>query len=260
MNEPIRERKVAVAYGFGGALEYPLRGHGRFLMLGGVVLLLVRPSLRTFCGPSCLGLFLELPLLVLTSSFLFTVVRSSAAGATTLAEWPDVSRLGARIGEALAFLFLTLVATVLAGVLLYLGDCSEAALLVGQWRASCWTLMVVGVVLGAIVWLPGVGAVGAYGNGWLGWRADLHAKALWRVGADYWLTIALYAVLVLVSMGLRYALSSVPLTGRLTSAIVAVYSLLLGAHLIGRLFLRNRQALEAIYLRRPPDDPASADG
>lgn len=248
--ELARERKVTAAYSFTDALGYPFRGLGLYLYIGYVLLVVLLDVAGQIPGIGCIAFFFQALIFLILPGFLFAIVRSSAEGETELPDWPDWSETGERFGEWFAFLLITAMAMLPTIALLYAGTCSPGALAFGQWGLGCTALLALGIVLGAMLWVPGVGAVGTYGSGWLGWRADLHVEALYRAWEDAWRIILLLAGLWTASVILRIILAFIPIMGAITSAGVGFYTLLVGTHLIGLLFRRNTKMLEAVYLGR----------
>jgi len=245
--ELARERKISAAYGLAEALAYPFRGLGLYLFVGYVLLVIVLDLAGAVPGLGCAVLVVQLAILLLLPGLLFAIVGTTAEGEIELPDWPDFSDWGARIGEWISFLLIVVMAALPAWLLLWLGDCGMGGLVAGGSELSCWGLLALGLFIGVVLWVPGVGAVGTYGSGWLGWRADLHFKALINVWGDAWLTIGLLAVLWMGSLFLRVILLFVPVLGTISSVGVGVYTLFVGAHLIGLLFRRNAKMLESIY-------------
>ena len=248
--ELAKERKITAAYSLGDAMAYPFRGLGLYLFAGYVFLLVLLDLFAAVPGLGCAASLFQLLILLILPGFLFRIVRTSAEGETELPDWPDYSELGERLGEWLAFLLVMVMAALPTFVLLKLGGCEAADLLFGGWGLGCWALAALGIVLGVVLWVPGVGSVGTYASGWLGWRADLHVKALVNVFDDAAVTLALLAGLWIASLLLRVFLAFVPVMGVLSSVAVGTYALFVGAHLIGLLFRRNTKMLESIYLGR----------
>jgi hypothetical protein len=246
--ELARQRKVTAAYSLADALTYPFRGLGLYLFAGYVLLLVLLNLANAVPGLGCAVFVFQALILLILPGFLFAIVRTSAEGETELPDWPDWSEYGERFGEWLAFLLVLVMAALPTWLFLWLGGCGLGDLLRGGWGLGCWALLALGLVLGVVLWVPGVGAVGTYGSGWLGWRADLHVKALINVFDDAFVTIALLAGLWLASLILRVVLAFLPAMGAIASVAVGVYTLFVGAHLIGLLFRRNTRTLESIYL------------
>jgi hypothetical protein len=246
--ELARERKQTAPYSLADALAYPFRGLGLYLFVGYVLLLLVFDLGGMIPGLGCAIAVFQAVILFILPGFLFAIVRSSAEGETELPDWADWSEVGERFGEWFAFLLVMVMAALPTYLLLRLGGCGLGGLVLGEWGFGCWALVALGVMAGVTLWVPGVGAVGTYTSGWLGWRADLHIKALIAVRDDAWKTIALLTGLWLASLILRVVLAFLPVMGAITQIGVGVYALLTGAHLIGLLFRRNTKMLEAIYL------------
>ncbi len=246
--ELARERKITAAYGLGDALAYPFRGLGLYLYVGYVFLMALLNLASSVPGLGCGILFVQLLILMILPGFLFAIVRTSAEGETELPDWPDWSEYGARFGEWFAFLLVMVMVALPTWLFLWLGGCGAVDLVAGSWGVGCWVLLGLGVVVGVVLWVPGVGAVGTYGSGWLGWRADLHFKALVNVWDDAWRTVGLLAGLWLAALILQVVLAFLPVLGAISSVAVGTYTLFVGAHLIGLLFRRNTKMLEAIYL------------
>jgi hypothetical protein len=246
--ELAKERKITAAYSLTDALAYPFRGLGLYLFAGYVLLLMVFNLAGGLPGVGCLVFVFQVLILLILPGFLFAIVRTTAEGDTELPDWPDFSEYGQRLGEWFSFLLVMVMAALPTWLLLWLGGCGLGDLVSGGWGLDCWALLALGMVIGVVLWVPGVGSVGAYGSGWLGWRADLHFKALINVWGDAWITVALLAGLWLVSLVLRVILAFLPVLGVISSIAVGAYTLFVGAHLIGLLFRRNTKMLEAIYL------------
>ena len=246
--ELAKERKITAAYGLADALAYPFRGLGLYLFAGYVFLVVLLNLAAGVPGLGCAVLVVQLLILLILPGFLFKIVRTSADGDTELPDWPDYSEFGERFGEWFSFLLVMVMAALPTYLLLKLSGCGFGELFFGGWGVSCWALLALGVVLGVVLWVPGVGAVGTYTSGWLGWRADLHIKALVNVFDDAAVTIALLAGLWMATLILRVILAFVPVLGVISSVAVGTYTLFVGAHLIGLLFRRNTKMLESIYL------------
>ena len=246
--ELAKERKVTAAYNFGDAMLYPFRGLGLYLFVGYVLLVVLLGVMASVPGLGCAASMLNGLILLILPGFLFTIVRTTAEGETELPDWPDYSEFGERFGEWFAFMLVMVMAALPAWLLLWLGGCSFSGLFLGEWGLTCWLLLGLGIVIGVVFWVPGVGAVGTYGSGWLGWRADLHFRALVNVFDDAIITIALLAGLWWASVITRVVMAFLPIMGTITSVAIGAYTLFVGAHLIGLLFRRNTKTLESIYL------------
>ena len=246
--ELARERKIRAPYDLGDALLYPFRGLGLYVYAGYVLLLVVFDMVGWIAGLGCLIALFQLLVFLILPGFLFAIVRGTAEGETELPDWPDWSELGERFGEWFAFVLILVMAALPGWLLLRLGGCGLGRLFLEGWGPSCWTLLALGVVAGVTLWVPGVGAVGTWESGWLGWRADLHVKALIAVWDDAWRTIGLLAGMWLAALLLRLVFGFLPVMGTIAQVGIGVYALLTGAHLIGLLFRRNRKMLESVYL------------
>ncbi|MFQ5349923.1 MAG: B-box zinc finger protein [Thermoanaerobaculia bacterium] len=246
--ELAKERKITADYSLGEALAYPFRGLGLYLFVGYVLLVILLDLASAVPGLGCATFVFQALILLILPGFLFAIVRTSAEGETELPDWPDWSDFGERFGEWIAFLLVMVMAALPTWLLLWLGGCGLGELFYGGWGLGCWALLAAGMVAGVVLWVPGVGAVGTYGSGWLGWRADLHIRALINVFDDAVVTLVLLAVLWMVSLFLRVFLIILPVMGTISSVAVGVYTLFVGAHLIGLLFRRNTKTLESIYL------------
>jgi hypothetical protein len=184
-------------------------------------------------------IFLTLP------GLLFSIVRTSAEGQTELPDWPDWTEFGERFFEWFGAIlaFLVALAPAVAAVLILRCDVQEFV----DGAARCSLALGGGLILGAAIWIPALGAVAVTFSPWWALRIDLHVKALLEVGSDAWKVFGLLAALmtarVLVSMGL----SQIPILGFIIEIAIGAYTLFLGAHLIGILFRRHAATLEKIY-------------
>lgn len=246
--ELARDRKINAEYSMTDALLYPFRGLGLYVYAGYVLLLVVFDLIGWLPGIGCLvGLF-QLLITLILPGFLFKIVRDSAHGEVELPDWPDWTDTGERLGEWFAFLLIMVMSVLPLWGFLWLNGCGLGELVRGEWGVSCLMAVALGVVIGVALWVPAIGAVGTWGSAWLAPRADLHVKALIATWGDAWVTIALLAGLWWVSVVLRVLLSFVPVLGSVSQIAIGVYTLLVGAHLIGLVFRRSHKILEAIYL------------
>ena len=212
---------------------------GTILFAGVAVVVIVSTSL-IFSLPAIL---LALGALYLAPGLSFAIVRRTAEGNDELPDWPDWTQPG-RFAEVVAMLVLGLMAVLPAGLLVSLSAC-EASLLLGS--PGCLLLGWSGLLLGAFLFVPAIGATASFGNPWLAVRWDLHVRALARTWRDS-VRLALVIVgLYLFGGALGWGLSFLPLVGWLLRIGIQVYSWFLGMHLIGLLVRRHEDVLETIY-------------
>ncbi|MEM9556191.1 MAG: hypothetical protein AAGC60_18175 [Acidobacteriota bacterium] len=222
------------------AITYPLRGTAGLAMIPlGIVLLL---------GLGCLGLLI----LPLFTALLFEVVRQTLAGGDTLRGLPELSAIGARLGEFFAYLAIGFVPSVVAS--------AASSLLPAVFESESVALAVVAVPLVLAVnlvcfllWNLALGALVTFGQWSLLFRYDLHFKALVRVvpaATDYLVRVGALLVFVLLTAMLIPVLDALPgMTPFAFALLVAipVYLLFAGAYFIGLLFRENAEELSRVY-------------
>ncbi|HVT61483.1 MAG TPA: B-box zinc finger protein [Thermoanaerobaculia bacterium] len=237
-------------YGWRDALGYPVRGQGGYAFWAALALLpafaLVRgvrvPGLGLLTGVFLLLVFFLFP------GMLYAIARHTAAGNDELPDWPDYSETGDRLHELLTLFGLAVVAIIPAALLLRLGGCLRPEL-GGGWRAACWLPLAVGVIPGLALAVPAFGALAVYEGGWvLLARLDLHFRALRAAGADGLRTVALIYLFLVAGELLALLFHALPLLGGFLEAGAIVYTLFVGAHLVGWMFRRHQPALDAVYM------------
>jgi len=237
-----RSEKVERPYPLSAALAYSFRGSGR-MMLPSYAIGLTLASLVPIFG----GLF-SLLVLVLLPGLLFEIVRTTSSGEIELPEWPDFTDFFDRFREVAWFLTIYALALLPAAFLFYLTDCDFVAFVLGSSREACWGPLVGGTLLGAVLAVFAFGATGTHSSGWLTFRIDLHLRALLsEAGLDGVKTAALLAVLLLAGRLAADSFDEVPLLGTLVASTLSGYALFTSAHLVGLIFRRHGQTLDAIY-------------
>jgi hypothetical protein len=235
-------KRQAAAYGMRDALLYPFRGSGPYMFIATLVSLGVATFVRDW-GMSCLGLVFYLLFFVLVIGIQFKIVETTAGWEDELPDWPEYYSAGERVVEILTWL-------VLAGLqwgpaVAFLVLFSRADLLV---RPSLvfWLLFAAALWLGTALSVMGWGAAGVHWRH-LSLRLDLHVRGLTTSGSDALqitnVTFVLFGA-ILVARGL---LSQVPVVGAVLSGTLYVYWAFVAPHLVGLLFRRHADALNAIY-------------
>lgn len=236
-----RAGKRDTAYTLQEALLYPFRGLGGYVYWSYVALLLI--GTLPFLG--CIVFIFQIIIFFTLPGLLFAIVRTSAKGDTELPDWPDWSDYGERFfewfGAMLAF-FVALLPAIAAVMLL---RCGAEEFIAGT--ARCSLALGGGLIVGAALWIPAFGAVAVTFSPWWALRVDLHARALLEVGNDAWKTFALLALLMAARLLASLILAPVPLVGNVVQIAIGAYTLFVGAHLIGLLFRRHADTLDAIY-------------
>jgi hypothetical protein len=103
-------------------------------------------------------------------------------------------------------------------------------------------------VVALLIWIPSFGAVAVWGNFWLTFRLDFHARAIRAAPGDFARVMALSTLLILVGQMLAILLLAVvQLVGLAVSAIVGLYAWFTIAHFIGLWFRQHSRVFEGIY-------------
>jgi hypothetical protein len=228
------------------AFGYPFQGSGIFWMYFGLLVVLeIAGSFPVF---ALAAVMVRLLVACLIPGVLFAIILRSAEGDNDLPDWPDYSDMGERFREVLMFLgtcFVVLLPAILATVL-----CANqfGVLFGGSPMTLCLLLGAAGLLLGLLVAVPMIGSLALYEHLDLFFRLDLHLRALRVAGAEGLGIIGLFFGVLILSRVLAAILGSQPLLGGALSGAMAAYGSFVGAHLVGWLFLRNRDAFDAIYL------------
>ncbi len=239
----VRARRLGRRYGFGDALLYPFRGLGLYTL----------PALAVWLGAGIFlsglaDLVLRALLLLILPGLLFAVVRTTADGEDQLPDWPDASEPFARVAEIGRGFGVLLLSAAPAWLTLRATGCGLEPYLRTHSRGFCLVTLFTALAVGLLLGVFALGAVAVHDSTWLVLRADLHVEALLGpAGWDAAATALLLAALFAGSRLAAFALSFVPLVGALASAVVSIYALFLGAHLVGRLFLRHAAVLDPLY-------------
>ena len=115
-------------------------------------------------------------------------------------------------------------------------------------RGVCLLFAFGGFAVGFLLGVFALGATAVHDSTLLVLRVDLHLEALFGpAGRDGIGTALLVAALLAAARLLDAALRFLPVVGAALAALVTVYALFLGAHLVGRLFLRHARVLDPLY-------------
>ena len=250
-----RERKMAAPYTLLDGLLYPFRGTGAWVFWTYVAVLV---ALQLFQLVPFVGLLVWIPGIIvalLVPRLLFNIVQTTADGEDELPEWPDFD-FWARLGDAAAYVAILILSALPAVALVVLSGCSPASLVPGLAEAmgetaagaSCWPFLLLGALLGILLYIPAFGAPAVHQSFWLLPRVDLHARALLVAPAEALVFAVVLVLLTVVSWMLRFGLGLVPVLGMAGSIAVGVYATFTGAHLVGVFFRRHADALERLYL------------
>jgi len=241
--ELARERRFSRPYRLADALVYAWRGRGALTIPAYVAFMVVAGIL-----PSLIGLILILLVAILVPGFLFEIVRTTWEADDELPEWPDYSDFGARLGEWRDVVGIAIAAALPVLLARRLAGCDVESFLIED-PALCSTATAVGGAIGFALALFGLGSVGSFRSGWLGFRIDLHLEALLvGTGGEAPLFALLVALLLGAGLAAVRVFAGVPLLGLAALHAILAYVAVTGAHLAGLLFRRHRQRLESIYL------------
>lgn len=236
--------RTAAAPGVADVLRFPLRGRlGK--VLAAFTLLLAAPVAVEILVPptSCLLFVVRLLLALLLPGLLADVTRASAEGLPDLPEWPRYP--GGRSGELVRFVAVGLLALLPAAFLLGSTGCAETAALEGRMPAACHLLVLAGLWVGAVLWLPlhGVSILRAS----LAAVFDLpaHARVLRRHAPELATAGSLCVAPLVLAVAAR-SLSPVPVLAAVLEVPLVLYGAVLGAHLAGRFLLEHREELETL--------------
>jgi hypothetical protein len=228
------------------AFRYPFQGSGIFwVYVGMLVALEISGSMLVLAIGSVI---VRLLVSFLIPGVLFAIIRRSADGDNELPDWPDYSDISERFREILMFAgtcFVVLLPAIVATVL-----CANqfGVLFGGSRMTPCLVLGAAGLLLGLLVAVPMIGSLALYEHLDLFFRFDLHLRALRVAGWEGLGIISLFFGVLIGGRALAAVLGSQPLLGGTLSGAMAAYASFVGAHLVGWLFLRNRDAFDAIYL------------
>lgn len=238
-----RARRLGRPYGLADAFLYPFRGLGVYML----------PALTLWLGAGIflggfIDLALRLSLLLILPGILFEIVRASAEGDDELPDWPDASDPFARFAEIGRWALVAAVALAPAWLALRATGCDLEPYLWSHPRGVCLLFAFGGFAVGFLLGVFALGATAVHDSTLLVLRVDLHLEALFGpAGGDGIGTALLVAALLAAARLLDAALRFLPVVGAALAALVTVYALFLGAHLVGRLFLRHARVLDPLY-------------
>jgi hypothetical protein len=247
---PGRRRALARrrAYGWGEMLRYPLRGQGGGVFWSYLALLALLRLLGALPVFGQIAQVFWFFIGILVPGMLYAIVRRTAAGDDQLPDWPDAGELGERWREVFTALCLGAAALAPAAALVWVSGCADALLADEPPEGLCLALPAAGLALGLALAVPAFGALAIYESGWLLVRPDLHARALFAAGTDGLRTVAFVYVCLATGRLAAWFLHPLPWLGGLLSGAVSAYASFVAAHLVGWMFLRHEQALDAIYM------------
>lgn len=238
-----RARRLGRPYGLADAFRYPFRGLGVYTL----------PALTLWLAA---GIFfggladfiLRLLLALILPGFLFEIVRQTAEGEDQMPDWPDASEPFARFAEIGRWLLVLGVAVAPAWLAMRATGCNLEPYLWTHSRAFCLVALFGALAFGFLLGVFALGASAVHDSTWLAGRLDLHLEALFGpAGRDAVGTALLIAALLAAARLAGAVLAYLPIVGAVVSAIVTIYALFLGAHLVGRLFLRHARTLDPLY-------------
>jgi len=238
-----RARRLQRPYATSDAFLYPFRGLGVYTLPALTLWL----AAGIFLG-GLTDFILRLLLALILPGFLFEIVRGSAEGEVELPDWPDASEPFHRFAEIARWLLVVAVAVTPAWVAMRATDCHLEPYLWTHSRGFCLAVLFGALAFGFLLGVFALGAAAVHDSTWLALRADLHLEALFGpAGRDAVATSLLIAALLAGARLAGAVLAYLPVVGALVGALVTVYALFLGAHLVGRLFLRHAKTLDPLY-------------
>jgi len=241
--ELARARRLGRRYGLREVFLYPFRGFGGYT-LPALALFLTVAELVGGIG----GFLLRALILLMLPGLLFEIARTSAEGDDQLPDWPDASQAFERFAEIGRGLLVFAVALTPAWLALRATGCDLEPYLRTLPEGACVATLFGALALGLLLGVFAFGATSAHGTGWLALRVDLHLEALLGpAGRDGAATALLVAALVAGARLAAAALGFLPLLGAAAAGVLTTYALFVGAHLIGRLFLRHAKTLDPLY-------------
>lgn len=240
------------------ALAYPFRGR-QAIFVAGLSGLLVGLAVVEAAAPEA-GCLLALPKLLLVAlvpAIMGDVVRTTAAGIADLPEWPpmDVDRLVELFAFGVAGLMALLPATVLFSftgcsgrfarrlVLAARSDASPESLLLGF---GCFLVLVVGLWLGALWWVPCYGASAAFGSIVPTVSIRPHLRFFREAPREIIVVGTAAGAILGIGLLLFHGLPSLIVAGIVQAATFS-WGAVATARLVGLLFLRYSDRAEAIY-------------
>lgn len=217
------------------------------LALAACTLLLAIPVAAEILVPpaACVLVFPRILVGLVIPGLLADVSRASAEGLPGLPEWPPYPT--GRLGEIVRFVGAGLLALLPAALLLGTTGCAAEAVSAERIDPSCHLLLLAGLWIGALVWLPLY--VATLLRGGFGVLFDFvgHARTLRAHAPELARTATLCAVPLALAMSAR-TFFPVHVVGGVLETVLGLYGAVLGAHVAGLFLGRHRHALEALYL------------
>lgn len=241
------QRKHHSAYSMGEALAYPLRGNSAWIFWVYVAFTTFLAVLSWVPGLGFATGMVSLVLLGLLASMTLRIIFQTSEGSNDVPGWPDFD-LFQLARDVFKMVAATMVGLAPIFIPLELLGCGFVRFFLGEGGAFCWLLFATGLVFGTLLGLVALGSVALYDQVLGAFRVDLHIAAMRVMGADLFKTTAFVVALTLGIQILKIVLLFVPLVGGVLQAAIGTYGLFTTAHLIGLLYRKHDQEVDAIYL------------
>ncbi len=235
-----KERKTFFSV-FPGALAYPLKGNGVWIMVSGAPFFAFLELLRraTFLF-AFIPFFLSIGYLFL---YIKNVIVTSSAGDENPPAWPDFTDWSEIFTSALQWL--GLLAVCLGPAWFVAAKAMVVMIDTGKWDTS--TLALGGTLaLVGLAYLPMALLAVAMADGFSGLNPLVVIPSIVRVPAEYLVTCCVAAAVliaqILGEIGLRYV--PIPILPSLVSWFITLYFFLAGARLLGLLYLTSQERLK----------------
>lgn len=242
------KRRHQTAYSMVDAFAYPLRGNSAWLFWVYVALTTLLAVLAWVPGLGLAAGLFSLALLGLLAAMVLRIIFQTSEGNNELPSWPDFD-LFALLRDIFKLIAATVVGLAPIFLLLELFGPGFLRFFLGEGGALGWLLFVVGLATGAVLGLVALGSVALYDQVLGAFRIDLHLAAIRVMGTDLIKTVGFVVALTVAVQILKLiVLLGVPLVGGILQAAIGTYGLFTTAHLIGLLYRRHEEEVNAIYL------------
>ena len=246
--EQRRRERLTRPYSFAEALVYPFRGLGLYLFVIAVLLLSFCDLVRAVTIIFGLG-YLKAIVMLLLIAMQFRIIRTTADGDNDLPDWPDYTEFGERFFDALTYVFILLLWFLPSVIYVYAFGVDN--ILTTDPNVFFWIGFGICLWIGSALTVMAWGAAGNYAR-IEAVHVHLHVVAFLRAGADAVMTTNLVFLLGALFLVARSMLrGTIPLVGIVMANTLLVYWLLTGSHLIGLMFRRRTEEMDAIYFENP---------
>jgi hypothetical protein len=214
------------------AFTYPFKGHGKYMLIGGVIMMVV---VGFFSLSPILFIILGILVFGFMGSYMMKIITHSSEGEEEPPDWPDFSEFGSDIISPAFQLLWTILIAYLPAI----------ALMIYLWPIEGLQdqAMLLGVKLVCSVYFPMALIVMSHGRSYLAVGPHMVLPAIFKVPGDYIIAVAVLQLALILDNLLERVLFHIPILGGLIATFVSLYLIMACMHLLGLVYYKNRALL-----------------